>query len=951
VAMPATGTLYEGTSTGTVTVAAFNDLGNPTTVAESDYSATIKWGDGATSSVSSSGIVWNASTTQWDVQGSHTYAETGNYTISVTIYDGLKNSATVTTLATVADAALAVTAGPVTGTEGTSTGTITAGYFTDPGNPLNVPQSDYSDTINWGSGEGTSVGKIVWDNVNNRWDVTGSHTYASDSAATAITLTVTDGAQVVTQSGTLNLIDPALANATGVGLKSTENVSTGTVTVATFTDPSNPGNVLLAGYNATIAWGDTQTSAGTIVYDANHHVWDVKGSHTYADEGTYTVQVTINDSTSNRTVLATPSAAIVADAAITASQAPVAYSMTEGNLYGPVVVATFTDADTAATAADFSGTITWGDGSSETFNSTTSTNNPSKPSQVEVILVSISPAGAVFQVMDSGTHVYAEEGTYHVKVVINDVGGSTATANGTTVTVADASLTTNALLSPTALAAPSSPEYIGVSTGSVEVATFTDNNLLENQGTFGASNSAALLGDFSGTINWGDGTTSSFTSANVSVDTANPGLIGDVSLFDVYSSHTYATAGNYNVTAVVKDKGGSSVAVAGPTVTVTNAFSSPGSGATASAPATMNAVEGNSTGTQVWATFTDDAAAVAGDFSGTIVWGDGTTSNFTSSSIGTITPSAPGVTTFAVKAAHTYAEEGHDTVQVTINDKRGGSPAVPNSTAVTVADAPLTPSKSAVGYIATEGITTGNIVVGTWYDGNPTAPVSDFSPTLSTINWGDGTTQTFAAAIAVVTKPSGGYFTVAGNHVYATPGSYKITVSVNDVGGSTTTVTNTTVTVKDAAKAVVQTQQATAGHSFTTGSGSWPANLVTFTDADPSAPLADFSATINWGDGITSVATITQPGGLGTVFDVNGTHTFNPMVRQTYYQTITIKDMYGNSAAAYTSIVDPPVASGSASINDAALLSFLSGSTGPSDGPAINKALTPAAVSRLFGQS
>src|SRR3954447_20944337 len=50
--------------------------------------------------------------------------------------------------------------------------------------------------------------------------------------------------------------------------------------------------------------------------------------------------------------------------------------------------------------------------------------------------------------------------------------------------------------------------------------------------------------------------------------------------------------------------------------------------------------------------------------------------------------------------------------------------------------------------------------------------------------------------------------------------------------------------------------------------------LVSFTDANPRAPLGDFTATIDWGDGTTSPGTISQPGGPGTTFVVAGTHTY-----------------------------------------------------------------------------
>ena len=61
-----------------------------------------------------------------------------------------------------------------------------------------------------------------------------------------------------------------------------------TVPVATFTDSylGSPGN-----FSASIGWGDTTTSAGTITESGS--TFTVNGTHTYAAHGTYTPTVTI----------------------------------------------------------------------------------------------------------------------------------------------------------------------------------------------------------------------------------------------------------------------------------------------------------------------------------------------------------------------------------------------------------------------------------------------------------------------------------------------------------------------------------------------------------------------------------------------------------------------------------------------------------------------------------
>src|SRR5262249_49459245 len=79
------------------TVATFTDPGGAEPV--SHYSATIDWGDDSSSAADS--ISYAADTGQFSVQGSHTYAQLGTYSITVTISHDSAPSATVTTTAQV----------------------------------------------------------------------------------------------------------------------------------------------------------------------------------------------------------------------------------------------------------------------------------------------------------------------------------------------------------------------------------------------------------------------------------------------------------------------------------------------------------------------------------------------------------------------------------------------------------------------------------------------------------------------------------------------------------------------------------------------------------------------------------------------------------------------------------------------------------------------------------
>jgi hypothetical protein len=100
----------------------------------------------------------------------------------------------------------------------------------------------------------------------------------------------------------------------------------------------------------------------------------------------------------------------------------------------------------------------------------------------------------------------------------------------------------------------------------------------------------------------------------------------------------------------------------------------------------------------------------------------------------------------------------------------------------TVADAAI--SGTALAVTATTGVNTGTIPVATFTDTNPGAPLADFS---ASINWGDGS----PIGAGAVTGPVAGVFAVAGSHTYATHGSFPVTVSIADIGGSTTSPSNT----------------------------------------------------------------------------------------------------------------------------------------------------------------
>src|SRR5207249_3530583 len=135
--------------------------------------------------------------------------------------------------------------------------------------------------------------------------------------------------------------------------------------------------------------------------------------------------------------------------------------------------------------------------------------------------------------------------------------------------------------------------------------------------TFSDANHGAPTSDFSGTINWGDGHTTSFTSADVS---GSGGKIGRA------SCRESAEEAVDSITVNRRDVGGQSTRDSG-SIRVGNV-----TGVQTCARAICG-IEGVSP-TSLTATFSDaNHGAPTSDFSGTINWGDGHTTSFTSADV------------------------------------------------------------------------------------------------------------------------------------------------------------------------------------------------------------------------------------------------------------------------------------------------------------------------------
>jgi hypothetical protein len=150
----------------------------------------------------------------------------------------------------------------------------------------------------------------------------------------------------------------------------------------------------------TIDWGDGTSSAGTVGPNGG----PITGTHTYAEEGTYTGSVSWTDDAGPHMV---PFDVKVPDAPLN-NATGASFSATAGTPFSGQV-ATFTDADPGGNASDYSATITWGDDTSS---------------------AGTVSAGSGGQFVVSGTHTYATAGSFPTSIAISDAGGANATANG-----------------------------------------------------------------------------------------------------------------------------------------------------------------------------------------------------------------------------------------------------------------------------------------------------------------------------------------------------------------------------------------------------------------------------------------------------------------------------------------------------------------------------------------
>jgi YD repeat-containing protein len=370
---------------------------------------------------------------------------------------------------------------------------------------------------------------------------------------------------------------------------------------------------------------------------------------------------------------------------------------------------------------------------------------------------------------------------------------------------------------------------------------------------------SGVVGSFTGnpaqatsaSITWGDG-----TAATAGTITSTGG-----NSFTVSGSHTYSDEGTNALAVTVQMSVGGPLSVSGPAKVQDAALSAQGVNLTGTDGQPLAPVQATV------ATFTDaNPQATVADFTATINWGDG------SSAAGTVAVNGSG---FQVLGDHTYDNAGSFTITTTIVDDGG-------STATATGNASGGPDTISL----TEGQDESVSLTVAAPAPSGTTP-SDGTTYQATIDWGDGSTS--PGDVTPLTGGSGNLqLDVTGDHVYTEEGSYTITATVDDPEGDPTTASQP-VTVNDAALD-------SSGQSFTAVAGESTGQVLvaTFSDSNPYATTADFTASINWGDGSSSGGTIGADANGG--FTVTGSHTY--ALAGVYSVQTTISDDGGQQTVA-----------------------------------------------------
>ena len=477
-------------ASATVTVATFTDPAGAEAL--TDYSAGVSWSDG----VSSPGTIsFNSATGVFTVTTQRTFADDGAYTTTVSVSHDSVASPSVQMGVTATDPAVSVAGTTLSAIEGSMFLNAPVATFADPAGAERL--SNYSAVVSWGDGS-SGPGTISFNSATGLFTVAGSHVYATAGSYSASVVVHHGTAPDASATDGVTVSDPSVQAIGGFSFPATANASSGTRTLATFTDPG--GAESLGHYAASIAWGDGTTSPGTVAFNAATKVFTVLGAHTYTKAATDAVTLTVSHDSSPSvnvtdtfTVSAVPDPPFITAMAVTSPINEGATAHLTASIGEPAGGGTMTLVVNWGTGQGTS-TYTFPEGTTHFDVTHLYADNPSAPASSFAVGATLSNSQGK---ITAGTSVVVN----NVAPKAAPVSGPSAGVRGQTLAFTDA---------------------------------FTDSGVLDTH---------------KAVINWGDGT----KSTGLVTESKGSG--------SVYANHVFTSSGVYSVTVTVTDKDGGSTSV------------------------------------------------------------------------------------------------------------------------------------------------------------------------------------------------------------------------------------------------------------------------------------------------------------------------------------------------------------------------------------------------------
>jgi len=506
------------------------------------HTVEVDWGDGTveTLNVTAGARAFTATHQYLDDNPTGTVSDVYNVNVKVRDDDG--GQATASSMVEVLNVAPGnVVAAPVGSIIDEGGGVTLDVTFDDPGS-----QDTHQVEITWGDGHvttGAATGHTF----------SASHVYADNGTYAVFVKVVDDDGGVgngwaavfvanvapsVTVAGPQTVNEGALLSLTNIGQ----------FTDPGFNNPLNAGNILNGGetteeFEYEINWGDgstVETGVPTIDQVGGAGVvtaGSFDGSHIYADNGVYTVTVTVKDDDGGVTVQQFQVTVQNVDPTLTFTNPTIVVN--EGapiTLAGLGVGATDPgfDNDALGTKETFEGaTVDWGDGST-----------------ADPLTVSVGVEGSdgnpTTGVFAHAAHHYADNGTYTVTVSFKDDDG----------VVVDRTFTI--LVENVAPSLDLTPDVFVINEGETlnlpNLGTFSDPGFNNANNPNGASQES-----FKYTINWGDGTPDEVGELPASVTNGSPGV---ATIGTLANSHFYAdndVDNKYTITVTLEDDDGGTI--------------------------------------------------------------------------------------------------------------------------------------------------------------------------------------------------------------------------------------------------------------------------------------------------------------------------------------------------------------------------------------------------------